>query len=243
LIYTDKKLNGNFSVLQKLIYENSVPTNKIIDIFSALDLKKEENFKSLLYYLGLATIEPKGLRINLKIPNETIKRITIGYIRDSLELEKLFSINIENFNLKLQQFAKSGDTEVFKYLGELMRDSTSLRDYINGEFFIKAFYLCYLSLSHYYVIKSEPELNKGFADILIKPLHPLVTYFGLLEFKYIKRDEFTQSLLDKKIEEAKAQLEKYRDDEIVKELESQGKKLKSIVIVFSGWEMVWCEGV
>jgi hypothetical protein len=204
-------------------------------------LRNEENFKSLLYYLGLATIEPNGFDLLLKIPNETIKRIVISYIKDSLELEQIFKLNIENFNLKLQQFAKNGDIEVFRYLGEVMRESTSLRDYINGEFFIKAFFLCYLSLSDYFVAQSEAELNKGFADILLKPLHPLVTFFGLIEFKYIKRAEFSQDILSQKVTEAKKQLEKYKSDIITKEWLSKGKKLQTAVIVFSGWEMVYCE--
>jgi hypothetical protein len=242
LIYTDKKLNGNFNNLQKLVYENSLQTNKIIDNFSALDLTKEENFKSLLYYLGLATIKPNGFDLLLKIPNETIKRIIISYIKDSLELENIFRVNIENFNLKLQRFAKSGDLEVFRYLGEVMKEQTSLRDYIEGEFFIKAFFLCYLSLSDYFVARSEAELNKGFADIFLKPLHPLVTYFGLLEFKFIKRTKrVNKKILDEKIREAKEQLEQYKNDILVKDLEAKGKKLQTVIIVFNGWEMVYCE--
>jgi hypothetical protein len=241
LIYTDKKLNGNFSTLQGLIYDAKVPTTKIVDNFSALELTKAENFKSLLYYLGLSTIESDGFDLFLKVPNETIKRIAIGYIKDSLELEKVFSLNLDTFNLKLKEFARSGDIEVFRYLGELIKESSSLRDYINGEFFIKSFYLAYLSLSDYFTTHSEVELNKGFADILLKPLHPLVSYFGLLEFKYIKRNEFSQTLLTKKVAEAKEQLSRYSDDKSVSRLLESGKSLQAVVIVFNGWECVWCE--
>jgi len=241
LIYTNKKLNGNFETLQNLIYDNAVSISHIVDNFSALELTKAENFKSLMYYLGLATIESGGLKLKLKIPNETIKRIACSYIRDSLELEQIFTLNLDTFNDKLANFAQDGDLDVFHYLGERIKENSGIRDYIKGEDFVKTFCLAYLSLSNYFVARSEMELNKGFADIYLEPLNPYGTYAGLLEFKYIKRSDFSEALLAQKIGEAKEQLSRYSDDIIVKNLEKQGKKVKSVVIVFSGWEMVAVE--
>jgi len=44
-------------------------------------------------------------------------------------------------------------------------------------------YLAYFSIASYFIAKSEKELNKGFADIFIKPFNNLyVKYFGLIEF-------------------------------------------------------------
>jgi hypothetical protein len=208
-----------------------------------LTLTEPENFKSLLYYLGLVTLESDGFDLCLKIPNETIKRIMADYIKESLKLEDIFSLNIEEFNLKLKEFARSGDLEVFHYLGTQVKENSAIRDYIDGENFVKSFCMTYLSLSNYYVAQSEKEMNKGFADIYLNPLNPYVTYAGLLEFKYIKRSEFNKDILKQKIDEAKEQLLEYEKDIIVTNIKKKDKKVKSVVIVFSGWEIVAVEGI
>ena len=241
LIYTNNKLNGNFNTLQKLLVNNKVPVSKINDNFSALQLTQADNFKSLMYFLGLATIESDGLDMFLKLPNETIKRIVGDYIQESLKIENIFKIDVDEFALELKEFAKSGNISVFHYLADEIKNSTSLRDYINGEHFVKAMFLTYLNLSNFYMAISEPEMNKGFADICLEPLHPQVKYIGLLEFKYIKKVDFTQTLLEKKIKEATKQLEQYRQD---KRLDIYNNKIiKSIIIVYKGYEMVYCEEI
>ncbi|MBD3796028.1 MAG: AAA family ATPase, partial [Epsilonproteobacteria bacterium] len=53
IIYTNKKLNGNFTTLQTLIGGDSISMSNLVQDFSALDLNKENNFKSFMFYLGL----------------------------------------------------------------------------------------------------------------------------------------------------------------------------------------------
>jgi len=60
-------------------------------------------------------------------------------------------------------------------------------------------------------------MNKGFADIFLKPLNSYVEYIGLVEFKYINRGKKPPTYL------------------------KDGLKLQKVVIVFWGWEMVYCE--
>jgi hypothetical protein len=43
------------------------------------------------------------------------------------------------------------------------------------------------------------------------------------------------------VAEAKEQLDVYKRDEIVREYLKNGLKLQMVVIVFWGWEMVYCE--
>lgn len=112
-------------------------------------------------------------------------------------------------------------------------------------------YLAYLSLTPYFVIKSEAELNKGFADILLKPLNPYVEYVGLLELKYFARTNKTSKKtgsptakqIDLAITEATTQLEKYQDDELVVRFTAEGKILQKVVLVFYGWELIKCVAV
>ncbi len=244
IIYTNRKLNGNFNTLQTLIGGESISISNLVQDFSALDLEKENNFKSFMFYLGLVTIEDRRLKLNLKIPNETVKRIDIDFLKDALEIEKIFTLNVDKLSDYLAEFALNGDIEVFKYFASMIKDNTGIRDYIYNEQTIKSMYLAYLSLTPYFVAKSEFEMNKGFCDIFLKPLNPFVEYIGLVEFKYIKRGEkASKKRIKSLVQEAINQLIEYERDEIVTTYIDDGLKVEKIVIIFWGWEMVWCEKI
>jgi len=250
IIYTNKKLNGNFETLQALIAGDCVSVPNLVQDFSALTLEQDENFKSLMFYLGLVTIENRELDLNLKIPNETVKRIDIDFLRATLAVENIFELKISQLNKTFKEFALEGSLEIFKYLALMIKENTGIRDYIYKEQSVKSMYMAYLSLSPYYVVKSELELNKGFADILIKPFNPYVKYVGLLEFKYIKRSDEVplgykadKKTVEKLKLEAIEQLNKYENDSLVTEHTNQGINLKKVVLIFHGWEMLVCEEV
>jgi len=244
IIYTNKKLNGNFETLQTLIAGDSVSLPNLVQDFSALHLELDENFKSLMFYLGLVTIKSRELDLNLKIPNETVKRIDIDFIRATFALENIFELKTSELNQTLKEFALNGSLEVFKYLAKMIKENTGIRDYIYKEQSVKSMYMAYLSLSPYYVIKSELELNKGFADILIKPFNPYVKFVGLLEFKYIKlTDKADKKTIKKFKKEAIEQLNSYEEDALVTQYTEQGLGLKKVVLIFHGWKMLVCEFV
>jgi hypothetical protein len=244
IVYTNKKLNGNFDTLQALIAGDSVSVSNLVQDFSAFQLEKSNNFKSLMFYLGLVTIENRELDLNLKIPNETVKRIDIDFLKDTLALEKVFQLNADKLEEYLKEFALEGSLNILTYLAEMIKENTGIRDYINKEQSVKAMYMAYLSLTPYYIIKSELELNKGFVDILIKPFNPYVKYVGLLEFKYIKlSDKADKQTVDKLKKEAIEQLNKYEKDILVTKHTDKGVKLKKVMLIFHGWEMLVCEEV
>jgi len=244
IVYTNRKLNGNFETLQTLIAGDTVSVSNLVQDFSALNLELDENFKSLMFYLGLVTIESSAFKLNLKIPNETIKRIDIDFLRTTLALEKMFELNISKLHKYYEEFALEGSLEIFKYLAQMIKENTGIRDYIYKEQSVKSMYMAYLSLSPYYIIKSELELNKGFVDILIKPFNPYVKYVGLLEFKFIKRqDKASKKLIEKLRVEAIEQLARYENDTLVREHTKNGVALKKVVLIFHGWEILICEEV
>jgi len=124
----------------------------------------------------------------------------------------------------------------------MIKENTGIRDYIQTEQTVKSMYLAYLSLTPYYIIKSEEELNKGFADIFLKPFNPYIKYIGLVEFKFIKRGQTaTQKDIDSLVKDAQSQLDEYKNDELVQSYLKNGLKLQMVVIVFWGWEMVYCK--
>ena len=250
LVYTGERLNGNFNVLERIIKGETITTLKIKDAFSAFELIDEDNFISLMYYLGLLTIEDKKLKLGLTLPNNTIKEIIAEYIKKILESRNIFKISLNKFSDKLAEFALNGRLEVFRFLGEKIKESTSIRDYIKGEQTIKAIHLTYLNLCDYYFVISEPELNKKFADIVLYPRNQYVEYVALIELKYLKRSvehklqsPIQESSITNLINEAKSQLNESEQDEKVRYWIDQGRKLKKIIIVYYGWELVYLESV
>ena len=247
LIYTEGRLNGNFERLKSLIAGETISVNTIAQDFSAFNLAKEENFTALLFYLGLITLKPSGLSCEFTVPNETIKRIDVEYLSGALEERNIFNLSTYELSNKLADFARTGDTEVFEFLACEIKRNTGIRDYIYGEACIKSMYLAYLSLSQYYVVKSENELNKGFADIFLKPLNPYVEYVGLVEIKYFPRKNTKtgkgvqkprKEQIEQTVKEAAEELKKYEKDELVTSFTDKGKKLQKVVLVFHGWELI-----
>ena len=141
-----------------------------------------------------------------------------------------YKINVEDFNTSLAQLAINKDLSCFSYLANIIKNTSSLRDYIQGENFIKAYFLAYLNLNTFYEVFSEREFEKGYVDILLQPALSEVPYGAMIELKYLKKED-NDTILNEKIQEAKAQLTKY----------DKGDKYLKIIIVFKAYEMIYCE--
>ena len=239
LVYTNKRLNGNFNLLSKLIQDEKVTITNIKDSFSAFEMLEVENFSSLLFSLGFITIEKYRTSVNLKIPNQTIKKIVADFIYSAYK-DINFNLRLDTFNNFLADFGYDKSLEVFRYLNEEVKAQSSIRDYIDGENFIKGFLSAYLSLNPYYEVKTEVEVTKGFVDILLNPSMVEIPYGGVIELKYIPKSKYTEKLRDEKREEAKKQLNRY-DVTTIPAL--RNKPFVKIVLVYCGWEMVVCEEV
>ena len=234
LIYSNKKLNGNFKMLNNLILGKSITVPNIKDNFSAFELANEDNFNSFMFSLGFMTLEKYMFKLSLKIPNQTIKKLLSEFIHYAYKDFEDFHLKLDKLDEKMTQFAINKDLDMFYYLAQMIKDSSSIRDFIDGENFVKAFILCYLNLNPYYELKSEPESNKGYIDILLNPVKEEIPYGGMIELKYIKREhKDNKELLEKKIQEAKAQLRSY----------DLGERFIKVVVIFCGWEMVCCEEI
>ena len=231
LIYSNQKLNGNFEMLNRLILGEEVTTSQIKDNFSAFELTNRDNFKSFIYSLGFVTIEKNLFLLNLKIPNQTLKKLLSEFIHYAYKDFSDYTMDTERLDVKLSKLAISKDLSLFHYIGEAMKSSTAIRDYIDGENFIKAYLLAYLNLNTFYQLRSEVESNKGYIDILLEPVKVEVPYGVIIELKYIKRGEFNDTIFQNQIAQAKKQLNQY----------DMGSRYIKVVLVFKGWELVHCE--
>jgi hypothetical protein len=252
LIILDKKLNGNFSHLKSII-ENSFIISNIQQSFSLHELIQPESFISLLYYFGLITISgTKAGRTILKIPNETIKSFFSLYIKNSYKATNTFNIEIYHYSNLIQAMAYEGEWQnVFTFLSEEVKKQTAIRDYINGEAMIKGFLLAYLNITDHYMVISEKEMNKGFADIYLEPFflkYTDMTYSYLIEVKYINRsvkntkkstkdNPDLSSTIEQLVTEATTQLNSYVKDDYVQKTK-KNTELRKLILVYHGWELV-----
>ncbi len=253
LLVVGKQLNGNFDLLRNVIGEGRVDVLRIQPSFPQKQLTDEENFLSLLHYFGLLSIrEEAGGALRLGIPNQTVKRLMYGYLRDAYRDVEVFRISLFRFEQLLMRMANEGEWRpVFAFLGEAIARQTGIRDYIAGEKVIQGFLAAYLSLADYYVFRSETELGKGHADIALEPLiarYPHLRRGYLIELKYLKRSEPVRrgepadEAVAAAAEEAAAQLRRYLADERLAR-QFPGVRFNGLIVVFHGWELAFCDAV
>jgi len=255
LIIMDKKLNGNFESLSKIADDGGIASD-IVSSFPFDRIIDPDNFISLLYYFGLLTHSGRTIKGRpwLVIPNESIRRMIFEYIRESVYYAYHFSFDILKLKDNLADMAYTGEFKpVFYFIESLIKAQTKLRDYMDNEKVVKAFYLAYMNIYDYYIAASEEEMNKGYADMILKPFvarYPDMEYAWLIEFKYIPRsvkDKALEKDVAIKIADAEKQLSQYANDDFACKmlaLPPYGSiKLKKVIIVFHGWELAYCEEV
>ncbi len=237
LVVLDRRLNGNFSRLTEIINTGGTVPIRVAQSFPVEYLLKPLNFVSLLFYFGLLSYTSKG---DLQIPNETVRQLMYSYIRDAYDDVNVFNVDLWRLAQLVQAMAYQGEWQaVFEFLAVEVDKQTSIRDYLTGEKVIQTFLLAYLSVTDYFIIRTEAEFGKGFADLYIEPFwakYADVKYSYLIELKYLTRSEFTEDLMKAKLVEAKTQLQQYASDaRIIKR--SRHSQLVKVALLFSGWEL------
>ncbi|MDJ0840580.1 MAG: AAA family ATPase [Acidobacteriota bacterium] len=245
LLQIQKQLNGNFNLLKGVV-EDGYVTARIATGFPVKQVAETNNFVSLLYYLGLLTIDEEDAgrgRYVLTIPNQTVATMMYGYLRDAWEANDVFRLQMITLDNQLNAMAFQGDWKpFFQTLAEAVKHQTAIRDFMDGEKVIQGFLLAYLCAFDYFIARSEHELHKGFCDLFLEPFtagYPNIRHGYLIELKYIKRsEEMTDTLLQAMVTEAETQLAQYRQDPRLAKI---GGEIEWIcpVLVFHGWELVY----
>ena len=119
-------------------------------------------------------------------------------------------------------------------------------DTLDGEKVVHAFLAAHFSLVGHFLIRSERELNKGYADLHLEPFlarHPDVRYGYVIELKYLRRGEAADGdAVASRLREARAQLRGYLADEGLRRLRPAVRHV-GVALVFHGWELTACEAV
>jgi len=240
LLVLDRRLNGNFSRLEYILKTGGIISD-ISESFPLEYITEPENFISLLFYFGLLSyqISYQGTD-NLRIPNQTVRQLMYGYLREGYKDVDVFNVDLWRLADLIRLMAYKGEWKpVFRFLADEVEKQTSVRDYLSGEKVIQTFLLAYLNVADYYTTRTEEEMGKGFADVWLEPFAPKyldIKYTYLIELKYMKRSDFSEEKTKELLMEAKIQLLKYAADKRVIKRRKR-TTLKCLVLVFCGWEM------
>ncbi len=239
LLVVGRQLNGNFDLLQDVIGEEQVDVRRVQSGFPLHELAEPENFLSLLHYFGLLSIRgvARGMP-RLAIPNQTVKRLMYGYLRDGYKDVGVFRINLFRFEKLLMRMANEGEWRpVLEFLSEAIARQTGIRDFIAGEKVIQGFLAAYLSVTDYFVFRSNISLE----PLVARYPHLRVGY--LIELKYLARSEQADGArVAAAAGDATAQLRRYLADERLAR-QFPGVRFTGLAVVFHGWEMVFSDAV
>jgi len=222
---------ANREMLLQIVKDEGIVTT-IHSTFSIDALYRDKYFVSLLFYMGLLTIDKPTLAgVQLRIPNYSIKTVFWEYIMDMAQENARFAIHIAELERAITALALDGQAKPFiDYIVRNIFNRLSNQDLKNfDEKYIKIMLLNSLFQSNVYVPVSEMETNTGYVDIYLQrsPLLPQVKYEWIFELKYFKAHK---KPTDADRNDAKKQLQNYSSSHIMKDR----KDLKKAVILFIG---------
>jgi hypothetical protein len=190
-----------------------------------------DDFVSLLFYLGLISIQDDDLdALVFSIPNYVIKSLYRAFFIDFIKSEQNLAFETADVKSAIRGLAQHNSIEPFIRLVENALKSLSNQDFKKfDEKYIKALFVGFASLSKLYFIKSEPEIEKKYPDVLFLHRPPFFPkYQFLFELKYLSKagEKAVKTQEEKAVEQV---LEYLAFDEI-----KRLKNLKAYVLVFVG---------
>nr|WP_205665672.1 ATP-binding protein [Anoxybacter fermentans] len=226
------KNKANREIMENII-KNEKITADIVSKFSFDRMYDQKYFVSLLFYLGLLTIDQKiRTRLLLKIPNFVIKTVFWEYFEQKLTEEYKLVLKEEELKTAIEAMAYDGEIKPYiEFISKNVLKVLSNRDLMKfDEKYLKVILISFLIQSNIYKPISEREVENGYIDIFLEKDIGFVDvkYEWLWELKYIKRREKDQ--LERIREEGLAQLREYADSNVFRDK----KNLKKALIIFIG---------
>jgi hypothetical protein len=221
----------NRAQLEEIIVKERV-TTQIVSEFSFDQMYIQENFISLLFYMGLLTIQ--GLEEGdtvLGIPNYAMKTVCWEYFGRLLQEEIGIKYILTDQLKAIFRSMARGEIEPFvDFVGGVLRalSRRDMRESLNEQY-IKRVLLTYLRLTPLYLFVSERELENGYVDILLEKGNAATRVEWLLELKYIKVKNRNQ--LEQVRKKAFEQLQKYMAS---REMMARRPNLKAVALIFIG---------
>ena len=248
LVTLDRRLNGNFHVLENLIAGGEL-TERLVRSFQANELTQKENFTSILYWLGITTITgAKFGKTVFGIPNETLKELAAKMIPAAYSDVHKIDERVFDVNDGLCDFADKGEWSGFvSVLTRIVKENFAVRDAVDGEKVVQSTLVALLTAAGGpYFVKHAREAGGGFYHIALEPQlsrWPDIAHAALIELKYVKAGDPapTPESLAKIRSAAVDQLNRYSADPTSRY--SGSVALHRLLLVFHGGDAVLAEEV
>ncbi len=204
-----QKDNG-FAIMTELM--GGQPQNTLIT--SKFSLEREftdHDLRSLLFYMGLLTIDRPSLSVaSLMIPNYVIKELYFDFFIKSISDQAHIHLKNDSLFDAIISIANQGIIDPFLKIIEDVLAQLSKRDFIQfDEKYIKLLMIAYLIQTRIYSVKSEYEVPGGYIDIALLQRNGIpVTYQALIELKYLKSSA-SKIQIENAMADAKNQLALY----------------------------------
>ena len=207
---------NKIELLEEIVAEEPVES-ELTEKFNAEISFGEKELVSLLFYLGYLTIEQNEFGMSKFVtPNEVVRTIYSQYFLEYIKRKAGIQGKMKNGEMIKEILYEGKIDKAIETLG-IFLTNLSNRDYQRfDEKYIKVIFYAICRMLGAVYVKSELEIGGEYADILIIPREKLNERYGvLLEFKYIKQEDYNKNpeLLEQKKQEAKAQLERYTKTE------------------------------
>ena len=244
LIRHDKEFAHDASIIQQLVTQGFV-IGTLNENFPAERINDPDNFLSLLFYFGMVTIDGtyKG-ETKFIIPNEVVRDQMYTYLLDTYKENDLVYDRYSKGKLESKLAYDGQFKPYFEYIADCLKKYSSQRDKQKGEAFVHGFTLAMTSQNKFYRPISELDNDGGYADIFLSPLCDIykdMVDSYIIELKYSK-SQTTDEQVKKLFEEASAQISRYADSDTVREA-VKTTKLRKLVVIYRGAEMVVCEEI
>ena len=243
-LHKNKEFAHDTSIIQQLVQRGFI-TGEIKEHFPIEAIADPDNFVSLLYYFGMITYGGTYMGdTKFIIPNDVVKEQIFGYL---LANSRDNNLSYESYDLrkKAQIMAYLGDCRpFFDYIAERLRVFASQRDRQKGEAFVHGFTLALTSQCKFYRPISELDNQGGYADIFLSPLTEVyrdMEHSYIIELKYAKSNDSDERIAQL-FEQAKAQIYRYADSDIVRNA-IKHTILHKVVVIYRSIDMVRCEEV
>lgn len=193
-----------------------------------------DDYVSLLFYLGVLTIKGRsGVSWTFTVPNQVIKELYYDYFVESLRQRADIKETLYD-EVSDAIYALSMDDEIAPLLRvvEALLARLSGRDVQHfGERHLHVIFAALLSSAQAWLVRSQPEVERRFVDILCTRLPQIPVNFSFaFELKYLKKSDAAR--LEETARAAKSQLEDYLQTPDLRQIPD----LRAYAIVFVGDE-------
>ncbi len=226
----------NFETLEELIVHGEIIGRHKGKL--DLDMHKpfeRDDFISLLLYMGFITISGTVLsQLRYVIPNYVIQKLYYDYFRAEIKRRAQIGVSGRAVEHAVAELALHNNIRPLVEEINSVLALFSNRDFMRmDEKHIKAVILTLLYQSEVYFIRSEPEVNKRYPDILLLERKPIeVRYQFLFELKFSKKKDGAKGLESKRVEGIE-QIRGYQELADISRL----PKLQSYLLLTDGTEI------